>query len=54
MEPCGPVSPRGMVKVSTTFSAVPDLVTEAFVPGAPVIVCPTVILGVTPLVPAGP
>ena len=40
--PVSPLSPRGMVKFSTGAEAVPELVTVAFEPGAPVVVSPTV------------
>ena len=43
--------PAGIVKFSMAFCGVPELVTEAFVPGAPVVVVPTVTVAAAP---AGP
>ena len=50
----GPVAPRGIVKFKITFSAVPVCVTSASVSGSPVVVVPTVTVGVVPSAPAGP
>ena len=43
--PTAPVSPRGITKFKTAFCGVPELVTTALVPGAPVKVVPTVTVG---------
>ena len=40
-----PVSPAGIVKLRTALQSVPELYTDAAVPGAPVEVLPTVTLG---------
>lgn len=50
----GPASPRGIVKFKITFSGVPPCVTKASVPGSPVVVVPTVTVGVVPSAPAAP
>ena len=52
-DPVGPVAPAGIEKSNITFSLVPELVTLAAVPGAVVVVVPTVIVA-GPWGPVGP
>ena len=52
--PCGPVGPCGIVKLSVTAPVVPSCVTEACVPGSPVVVVPTVIVAASPAGPVSP
>ena len=49
--PVAPVAPRGMAKLSTTALEVPELVTAALVPAAPVEVDPIVIVAAAPAIP---
>ena len=52
--PCAPVGPCGTVKLSTAAEVDPELVTEAEVPGAPVMVLPTLTVAAGPCAPVGP
>jgi hypothetical protein len=49
--PVAPVSPRGIVKLKTAADVVPLFVTLAFVPAAPVVVVPTVMVAALPCLP---
>src|ERR1700712_2977665 len=49
-----PAAPCGMTKSSCSAVDVPELVTEALVPGAPVVVLRTAIVGATPVGPVRP
>ena len=48
-----PGSPWGIVKLSTAFWGVPELVTWAGVPGAPVVTVPMVMVAAAPAGPGG-
>ena len=52
--PAAPVAPRGTVKFKTAAEVVPEFVTEAFVPAAPVVVVPTETLAAVPAGPVAP
>jgi hypothetical protein len=52
--PVAPTSPRGTVKLNTAADVVPELVTDAEVPGAPVVVVPAVTVAAAPGVPVAP
>jgi hypothetical protein len=55
--PCGPVaptSPCGTTKLRMALDVVPEFVTEAAVPAAPVVVVPTAIEAAVPVEPCGP
>src|SRR5262245_60191263 len=52
--PVSPLSPRGIVKLKTAALVVPMLATLALVPGAPVVVVPTLTVAAGPCGPAGP
>jgi hypothetical protein len=52
--PVLPVFPLGTVKLNIPDVEVPELVTDAFVPAAPVVVVPTTTVADSPLEPAGP
>ena len=43
-----------MVKLKTAAEDVPELVTDALVPAAPVVVGPTATVAAVPVAPAGP
>ena len=47
-----PVGPCGTVKLNVAAEVLPELVTDAVLPGAPVVVVPTVTVAAAPLVPA--
>ena len=49
--PVAPVSPRGMVKSNTAALLEPELVTDADVPAAPVVVVPTATVAAAPALP---
>jgi hypothetical protein len=49
-----PFSPRGIEKFKTALFDVPELITVAFVPGAPVVVVPIAIVAAVPAGPCGP
>lgn len=49
-----PVMPRGMVKLSTTLSGVPPVVTAAVASGPVVVTVPTEMAGVVPAGPVSP
>jgi hypothetical protein len=53
-KPVGPVEPLGMVKLKTAALAVPEFVTEADVPAAPVVVVPALTVAGEPIAPLGP
>ena len=52
--PFCPLCPAGIVKFKMAFCAVPELVTEAAVPGAPVVVLPIVTVAAVPSCPRSP
>ena len=53
--PCSPVFPVGTVKFKITLLDVPEFVTEADDPAAPVVVLPTeIVAAASPLSPFGP
>ena len=51
--PVAPVLPRGMSKLKTAAELVPELVTDALLPAAPVEVAPTAIVAAVPVLPLG-
>jgi hypothetical protein len=52
--PVGPTSPLGIVNSKTAAFTVPELITVALVPGAPVVVEPTVTVAAAPSAPSTP
>src|SRR5690349_8468295 len=52
--PAGPCGPCGIVKFSTAAEGVPELLTDAFVPAAPVDVVPTATVPAGPVAPVAP
>ena len=53
-KPSGPVGPWGMTKSRTAVSAVPELLTSASLPGAPVVTVPTSTVAAFPPAPSAP
>ncbi len=53
-EPAGPVAPAGRVKLRMAAELVPELVTTAEVPAAPVVTEPMAIVAAEPVGPDGP
>ena len=54
LSPLSPLLPRGIVKSNTAAPVVPELVTLALVPAAPVVVVPTLIVAASPWSPLSP
>src|ERR1022692_1554118 len=52
--PCDPVVPCGIVKLNVAALLLPEFITTAVVPGAPVTVLPTAIVAAAPLTPVAP